>query len=275
MVCTLCRPLPAQTQVPQSKPGWPCVAGRAVDPSYIKAAESTGGQVFLFDRSEAARSLALMRNSRAHEKTIFRSTDTLSTGARDFTFPVDTTVDSLMVSISLQCLQSIAVFRPTNTEVRAGEPDVKEENRFKSGLILVLTKPPAGDWRVRIAGTGLCFAVVTAKTSISLDRAEFVELAGRPGHQGLFPIKGPIHIGEQRTLSVAITAPAGEKTFRLIDAAGATLESLNLKAVNSDESEFVGTLALKHSAFRVVVLGTDEAGYPYQRVLAPLFEPAN
>ena len=216
-----------------------------------------------------------MRNSHHHEHTIFRSTDTLSTGTREFTFPVDTTVDSLMVSVSLQCLQSIAVFRPTNTEVHAGEPDAKEENRYKSGLILILAKPAAGEWRLRIAGTGMFFAVVTAKSSISLDRAEFVELAGRPGHQGLFPINGPVHIGEQRTLSVGVTAPAGEKTFRLIDSAGATLESLSLKAENSDESEFVGTLALKHSAFRVAVLGRDEAGYPYQRVLAPLFEPAN
>lgn len=246
-----------------------------MDPSYVKAAESTGGQVFLFDRSEAGRSLALVRYGPSHTATIFRSTDTLSTGTRDFEFPVDSTVESLMVSVSLQCLQSITVFRPTDTEVHGGEPDVKEENRFKSGLILVLTKPAAGEWRVRIAGAGMFFAVMTAKSSVSLDRAEFVEVAGRPGHEGLFPIKGPVHIGEQRTLSVAVTAPAGEKTFRLIDSAGATLESLNLKAENSDESEFVGTVALKHSAFRLVVLGRDEAGYPYQRVLARLFEPAN
>lgn len=268
---------PAQTQTPQPKPGWPCVAGRAVDPSYVKAAESTGGQVFLFDRSEAGRSLALMRNSRTHENTIFRSTDTLSTATREFTFPVDSTVESLMVSVSLQCLQSIAVFRPTNTEVHAGESDAKEEDRFKSGLILILAKPAAGEWRVRIAGAGLFFAVVTAKSSISLDRAEFVELGGRPGHEGLFPVKGPVHVGEQRTLSIAVTAPAGEKTFRLIDSAGNTLEPLDLKAPgeNSEGSEFVGVLALKHSAFRVAVLGRDEAGYPYQRVLAPLFETAN
>jgi hypothetical protein len=246
-----------------------------VDPSYIKAAESTGGQVFLFDRSEAGRSLTLMRNSPSHTDTIFRSTDTFSTGTRQFTFPVDSTVESLMVSVSMQCLQSITVFRPTNTEVHAGEPDAKEENRFKSGLILILAKPAAGEWRVRIAGAGMFFAVVTAKSSVSLDRAEFVELGGRPGHEGLFPVKGPVHVGEQRMLSIAVTAPAGEKSFRLVDSAGETLESLNLKAENSEGNEFVGTLAVKHSAFRVAVLGRDEAGYPYQRVLARLFEPAN
>jgi len=240
--------------------------------------EATGGQVFLFDRSEAGRSLVLVRNRSKHEDTIFRSTATLSTGSREFSFPVDSTVESLMVSISLQCLQSITVYRPSNTEVHGGEPDV-DENRFKSGLILILAKPAAGQWRIRIAGIGMFFALVTAKSSISIDRAEFVELGGRPGHEGLFPIKGPVHLGEQRTLSVGIRAPAGDKHFRLVDPAGETFDTLDLKPVaeGAGQNEFSGAFVVKHSPFRLAVQGVDEAGYPYQRVLAPTFEasPAN
>jgi hypothetical protein len=268
----------AQTQAPVSRPGWPCIAGRAVDPSYVRVAEATGGQVFLFDRSEAGRSLVLVRNTSKHEDTIFRSTGTLSTGSREFSFPVDSTVESLMVSVSLQCLQSITVYRPSNTEVHGGEPDA-DENRFKSGLILILAKPAAGEWRIRIAGIGMFFAVVTAKSSISLDRAEFVEPGGRPGHEGLFPVKGPVHVGEQRTLSVSMTAPNGEKRFRLVDPAGETLAPLDLKpgAEGGDKNEFWGACVVKYSAFRVAVQGVDEAGYPYQRVLARPFaaSPAN
>ena len=215
-----------------------------------------------------------MRYSRTHEDAIFRSTGTLATGAQEFSFPVDSTVESLMVSVSLQCLQSITILRPSNTEVRAGDPDTREENHFKSGLILILTKPAAGEWRMRIAGAGMYFAVVAAKSSISLDRAEFVEPGGRPGHQGLFPVKGPVHLGEQRTLSVAVTAPAGEKTFRLVDSAGETLESLNLKpdGESGDQSEFSGALVLKYAAFRLAVQGHDEAGYLYQRLLPRLIQ---
>ena len=273
--CIIATSLCAQSQAPPTKPGWPCVAGRAVDPSYVQVAESTGGQVFLFDRSEAGRSLVLVQNTRKHEDTIYRSTGTLTTGIRELSFPVDSTVKSLMISVSLQCLQSITVYRPTNTEVHGGEPDVNE-NKFKSGLILILTKPAAGEWRMRITGAGLFFAVITAKSGISLDRAEFVAPGGRPGHEGLFPVKGPVHPGEERTLSVAVTAPAGEKIFRLIDSAGETLERLKLtsSAETGDESEFLGTVILKHSAFRVVVQGNDEGGYPYQRVLPRLFQPS-
>ena len=265
----------AQTQRPESKPGWPCVAGKAVDPSYVKVAEATGGQVFLFDRSEAGRSLVLVRNTGRHQDTIFRSTGTLSTGSREFSFPVDSTVQSLMISVSLQCLQSITVYRPSHTEVHGGEPDV-DENRFKSGLILILAKPLAGEWRVRIAGIGMFFAVVTAKSSISLDSAEFVEPGGRPGHEGLFPVKGPVHLGEQRTLSVRLTAPAGDKRFSLVDPAGEWLDTLDLKPVagDADQSEFSGAFVLKYSPFRVAVQGMDEAGYAYQRALARPFAPS-
>jgi hypothetical protein len=263
----------AQQQAPPSRPGWPCVAGRAIDPTYIRTAEATGGQVFLFDRSEAGRSMILMQHSRKHEDTIFRSMGTLSTGSREFTFPVDSTIESLMVTVTLQCLQSITVLRPTNTEVHAGEPDVKD-NRFRSGQVLILTRPQAGAWRVRIAGTGLFFVVAQAKSSISLNRVEFVELGGRPGHEGVFRVKGPLHLGEQRTLSVNLEAPAGDAHFRLIDSAGETLEPLEMSAAEQgqDERTLEGKLILKHTAFRVAVEGRDAAGYPYQRVLPRLIQ---
>lgn len=268
--------LSAQQQAPQSRPGWPCVAGRAIDPTYVRTAEATGGQVFLFDRSEAARSTVLMLYGSKHEDTIFRSMGTLSTGAREFTFPVDSTIESLMVTVTLQCLQSITVLRPTNTEVHAGEPDVND-NRYRSGQILVLTKPQAGAWRVRIAGAGMFFMVAQAKSSIALNHVEFVELGGRPGHEGMFPVKGPLHLGEQRTLSVDLKAPAGETRFRLIDSAGEPLEPLEMSAEagdgqREDDRTFQGKLTLKHAAFRVAVEGRDAAGYPYQRVLPRLIQ---
>jgi hypothetical protein len=232
------------------------VAGRAIDPTYIRTAEATGGQVLLFDRSEAGRSMILMQYSGKHEDTIFRSTGTLSTGSHEFTFPVDSTVESLMVTVTLQCLQSITVLRPTNTEVHAGEPDVND-NRFRSGQVLILTKPQAGLWRVRIAGAGMFFVVAQAKSSISLHRVEFVELGGRPGHEGMFPVKGPLHLGEQRTLSVNLEAPAGDAHFRLIDSAGETLEPLEMSAADQGEDErtLEGKITLKHAAFRVAVEG--------------------
>jgi hypothetical protein len=270
--CALDAFLCAQQQVPSSRPGWPCVAGRAIDPTYIRTAEATGGQVFLFDRSEAGRSMILMQYSGKHEDTIFRSTGTLSTGSHEFTFPVDSTIESLMVTVTLQCLQSITVLRPTNTEVHAGEPDVND-NRFRSGQVLILTRPQAGAWRVRIAGAGTFFVVAQAKSSISLDRAEFVEPRGQPGHEGLFPIKGPLHMGLQ-TLLLKVTAPPGEMKFRLINSEANTLEPIEMEKISETdaEHEVVPTFDVKYPAFRLAVEGHDAGGCPFQRVLPRLFQ---
>lgn len=74
----------AQPQANSTQPGWPCVPGRAVDPAYVHLAESTGGQVFLFDRSEAGRSMVLMRETRKHEELVLRASGTMPAGYRDF-----------------------------------------------------------------------------------------------------------------------------------------------------------------------------------------------
>jgi hypothetical protein len=217
--------------------------------------------------------MVLMQHSHKHDETIFRSIGMLVTGSREFTFPVDSTVESLMLSVTLQCLQSITVYRPSNTDVHSGEPDV-DDNVFRSGRILILTKPQAGPWRIRIAGAGLFFVTVQAKSAISLGRVEFVEPGGRIGHEGLFPVKGAMHRGESRTLALGITAPAGDSAFRLLNSAGETLERLEAQASNegADDREFLVTFPLRHSDFRVAVQGRDSAGYPYQRVLPRLFQ---
>jgi hypothetical protein len=218
--------------------------------------------------------MVLVRNASKHPDTIFRATGIVSTGSQEVEFPVDSTVESLMVSVTLQCLQSITVHRPANSEVHPGEPDV-DDNRFRSGEILIVTRPSVGKWRVKIAGMGMYFAVAQAKSGISLDHVEFVEPGGRPGHEGLFRVKGPVHLGEQRMLSARMTAPHGEIAFRLVNSAGKTLEPLGMKPAGEStvDQEFLATLTLKHPAFRVAVEGRDEAGYPYQRVLPRLIQP--
>src|SRR5260221_4232633 len=84
----------AQPQPQHSPPGWPCVAGRAVDPTYVALGERTGGQLFLFDRSEAGRSLVLMREDPKHEEVLFRATGAVPARFPDFKIPLDTPVGS-------------------------------------------------------------------------------------------------------------------------------------------------------------------------------------
>ena len=106
--------LRAQDGQKASRPGWPCVPGRAVDPSYLEVSESTGGQLFLFQRSEIARTSVVVNASHTHPATVVRALGNLN-GTRDFEFPVDSSIESLLFLVSLQCRETIQ-FRRTVTQ---------------------------------------------------------------------------------------------------------------------------------------------------------------
>src|ERR1051326_7646164 len=81
-------PLCAQDGQQSGRPGWPCVPGRAVDPAYLETSESTGGQLFLFQKGEVAQSGPVMSAGYSHPATVARAIGQLS-GTRDIDFPVD------------------------------------------------------------------------------------------------------------------------------------------------------------------------------------------
>ncbi len=256
----------------QPQPGWPCVAGRAVDPAYIEVAENTGGQVFLFDRSEAGRSLVLMRETRKHEEVVFRAMGTLPAGYRDFDVPVDTTIESLLFAVSLQCAQSISIYRPSGAELHSSDAGV-DDNRYKAGRIVAMSRPEPGPWRVRIAGAGLFFTVVQARSPISLNSAGFVEVGGRPGHPGYFPIKAPVRLNVPQMLSASVSG-ARVTALRLIGSSGETLQRIEPEPRDgsTDEEESMAPVTPSQPNFRVAVEGRDASGFPYQRVYSRLLK---
>lgn len=265
--------LAGQSQSHQTPTGWSCVAGRAVDPAYVQLAERTGGQLFLFDRSEAGRSLVLMREERKHEELVFRATGTLAAGYHDYQFPVDSTVESLLLAISLQCSQAVSIYRPSGAELRASEPGV-EDNVYRSGRIVIQSRPEAGMWRVQLVGAGIFSIVVQASSPISFHDAEFVELGGRSGHEGYFALKSPARLNTTQLLSARLYAPPEATEFFLVNSAGEVLQRLDLQpsSARGDDREFMGAVTPSHATFRVVVEGRDASGFWYQRLYPYLFE---
>ena len=77
-----------------------------------------------------------------------------------------------------------------------------------------MPKPTPGAWTVRVAGKGMFFLVLLAKTDLSLDSVRFVEPGGRPGHEGLFPIKGSPKRGVAQKLEVAMSGALRNPAFR-------------------------------------------------------------
>jgi hypothetical protein len=265
--------LAAQDQQPRSQPGWPCVG--TPDPSYFRVAEATGGQVFLFDKSEIGSSAIHAIAARRHEETLFRAAGSLVDGHHEFAFPIDSTVESVMMSVSLQCLQSVDVVRPSGQILQ--ETGASDFHTFRAGRLVTLAQPEPGAWRVRVAGQGMFFLVVQAKSELSLDRVEFVREGGRPGHEGLFPTHEPPRAAVPQWLAISLTGQVSGIGARLVSSPFEQIAALRLRDSSSasaaDEHEFITRVTPPPVPFRVVVSGVDAVGLPFQRVHAPLFEP--
>ncbi len=262
--------LVAQDQQPRSRPGWPCVG--KPDPSYFTVAEGSGGQVFLFDPSEVGESSALMIGAMKHEETVYRAAGTLAEGVHEFSIPVDSVIESAMFSVSLQCLQVVEIVRPSGDELRANDPGV-EDHQFQAGRIVTLPNPTPGAWTVRVAGKGMFFLVLQAKSELTLDRVAFVEPGGRPGHEGMFPIKGAPRRGVAQKLEVEMSGAFRNPRFRFVTSAAELIQELPLEAQegSSGEQSFLGDVTPSARQFRLAVSGQDGRGFPFQRVHAPLF----
>lgn len=264
--------LVAQDQQPRSQPGWPCVG--TPDPSYFRVAEATGGQVFLFDKSEIGSSAIPTIAARRHEETLFRAAGSLVDGRHEFAFPIDSTIESMMISVSLQCLQSVDVITPSGQVLQ--QTAANEFHGFRAGRIVTLLQPMPGAWRVRVAGRGMFFLVVQAKSELSLDRVEFVREGGRPGYEGLFPTHEPPRAGVPQWLAIGFSGQVSNVTARLVTSPFEEIATLRLpesSSASADEQELVVQVTPPSLAFRVVVSGLDAIGLPFQRVHAPMFEP--
>lgn len=102
-----------------------------------------------------------------------------------------------------------------------------------------------------------------AAPALQLYSASFVELAGRPGHQGLFPIQGAPHPGAAAMFEAIILGPVASATLNLSDASGVLIATATLShPMNSDADspDFVGSVAVPTVPFVVLVTAKDQSG---------------
>ena len=91
-------------------------------------------------------------------------------------FPVDSSMNSLLVFAFMQCRQAIAVIRPNGAEMTASYS--AENVDLQVGRILRVEAPEPGRWKVRLTGTGLYVLSVLAKTPITFGNVSFLKIGG-------------------------------------------------------------------------------------------------
>jgi hypothetical protein len=241
------------------RPGWPCVAGRAVDPAYVDISESTGGQLFLFQKGEVGQSAIVMSAPYSHPATLMRAVGTMA-GTRDFEFLVDSSVESLLLMASLQCRNAILLSRPNGAELTAANSARSID--LQAGRIVQVDNPEPGRWRVRMTGTGLFVLSVLAKSGIGLGSVSFHENRDSP------KLLNP-RFGLPASLQIHLAGPVTQLRVQLVDAAGNALsEPLAV------EADGWSTVTPSAERFRVRVSGIEPGAWPFLRTWPVLFHAA-
>jgi len=257
-------------QQPRYQPDWPC-AGRP-DPSYIKVAEGTGGQVYLFHPSELGESAGLAMADVSHDETLLRAVATLDDGLHEYVVPVDTTVERIRLSVWLQCLNVVEIARPDGELLQASDPGI-EYHQFQAGRIVTVRQPGAGAWHVRVSGRGFFSLVAQGHSEVSLASVRVAsnsEPAGAQAPQATDPPRA----GIPQLIHIVVDGPVRELQARLVSGGFRDLRPLELRPLSDSEErhEYIAPVTLRPGTFRVVVTGRDERGLVVQRVHAPLLE---
>jgi hypothetical protein len=228
-----------------SRPSWPCVAGRAVDPAYLALSESTGGQLFLFQKGEIGHSGPVMSASFTHPATVLRAIGHLN-GTREIEFPVDSTVESMLLLVSVQCRKSILAFDPAGSELTDRNSPLSVD--LAACKILRVDQPTAGKWRVRLNGSGLYVLSVLAKANIALTEV----------------------VRREEVLEVHVRGEISNFRVRLVDASGGQIAELNPPEKGEDGVYRTG-LPARADRYRIVVTGDDSSAWPFQRTHPVLY----
>ncbi len=248
----------SRQQVPNTRSDWPC--GGRVDPSYFYGAEGTGGHLFLLAPFEMLDSTPLLLALDRHPQTIFRLAGSITPGVHEFRVPIDPSIESVLFSISVQCLQQADVLRPSGAA--ASGDGVTEYSNFRAERMTIVQRPEAGTWTIRAGGGGIAGVVVQASTDIALSRVEFT-----PAPATEFR-RTPVD-GVENVVRIHVNGKVRDVQATVVDGAFKTIARLPLTAAEEDGT-FLARFFPPSRGFRIAVTGRDVQGLPFQRVDAPL-----
>lgn len=247
-----------------------------LDPAYVRVSNATGGQVLPLGPTEIAGAASLMSASSGTELVSW-TTGTLGQSMKELTIPVDAITSRIALTLSTDgAIEDMTIRDAVGTPVAAGMAGV-EAPVFGCVRSVIVQRPAAGTWTIRAMGRGRFWLSVHARSDLALS-GEFVRVAGRPGHEGLFRIPGQPVAGRPATLRARLDRDQiADATFDLVGADGEPLQAVVLSpaSLRPDEEEYIGEVpVLPAASFRLRVRGRDRSGVAYQRVTAAAFQAA-
>ena len=249
----------AQQQAPNTRAGWPCAA--RLDTSYFHIAEGSGGHLLLLAPEEIGDSASLLMAFGSHPQTIYRLAGSLKPGLHELRIPVDSLVESLLFSISVQCLQVAHVLRPSGQ--LAGGDDVTELSSFRAERMVIVKRPEPGIWTIRVSGSGVSGVVAQARSGIGISQVQFAP-------SGSTTFTAVPTAGVENTVRIYVGGKPSEVKASLVSGEFRRIAELPLEA---GDGFYLSRFTPGADGFRILIEGKDADGAAFQRLHAPLFAP--
>jgi len=187
----------------------------------------------------------------------------MNPGLHELQVAIDSSVESVLFSISVQCLEAADVARPSGALV--GGADVTDLSNFRAERMVIVRRPELGVWTIRAAGSGIAGVMVQARSALGIAQVQFAAI----GSTAFTPV--PL-AGVENAVRIGISGHATQVQASLVNGAFRRIAPLPL-TTGETENSYVTRFTPSVEGFRVLVEGKDADGVPFQRVHAPLFTP--
>lgn len=245
-----------------------------VEPLYFDMAARTGGDFYFWAHGEFADSGLQMP---LHDEPVMLAYGRFDKPRRSFDIPVESGVRTLTVFAGAQRKDRAVLVRPGGAIVSAGDAGVKLQT-FTHMTIATIKAPAPGKWRIDFEGAGLYSVSAHVKPSTqsgaaALDGFDFVEMRGRPGHEGLFPIERELFKGQTITCRVEISGVASAVQLALVSGDDRLIATVPMQSASGESGHYLGRCLIPAAPFRVVVTGRDQNGQVFRRTTPHRYTP--
>jgi len=231
--------------------------------SYFQIAEGSGGHLLLLAPEEIGDSAALLTALSAHPQTITRIAGPIQRGLQEISVPIDSSVQSVLFSMAVQCLQLAKVVRPSGAP--AIGDDVTDLSNFRAERIVIVRHPEPGTWTMRVAGSGVSGIAVQARSGIGVTTVDFAPRADA-GFAALPKANA------ENIVRIRLNGQTSDVRAYLVNGTFQRLADLPLDAGDA-EGTFLSRVTFGSAPFRVMVIGKNADGHVFQRLSAPLLTP--
>lgn len=272
---------------------------------YIRSAGLTGGQVIYYEHADAEKTVSFVDFTfRPNDVQALAVQDYLPQGgAKTYSFPVDSTLSNLLVSVSGQEAYNGSAFPPPNAVPTVGgvsltRPDGSTVQSTDSGVrvidlangrFLKIDTPIIGIWTVTVSAnsnsSGRFSLQVTGDSDLSLDDLQFTERKGWPGHEGASPInQQPAWARKYTIVAEASSGLINTAQFELRRKDGSVIRGLGLNQLQTPPGGISKVFAGEYNPynafgsitlqeFYIYMTGQSTNGQVYQRVWPVLISP--